>query len=313
VKLDITIAAEITAARARCRDVALLINNAGINLQAGLITAADLGAARAEIETNYLGPLAMCRAFAPVLKANGGGDEPGVKIDPGIVDEEGDVAAPGARRGNLRGAGDVELHRLDLAIEARGEIGKARGIARAGIDLGGAARGQRLDEGATDPAIGTGDQHDFPSDLHGSAPSSLGLPIGLQPVLPVEPSCIRLGQRNGGQKRPRIRVARNGEERFGGARLDRRTAPKHYNTIAQRAHDGKIVADEDEGEAEIAPQCAQQGQGLRLCRDVEAGDDLLADDTGGLDRDGAGNAGALALPAAQLMGKASAEARIEVG
>jgi NAD(P)-dependent dehydrogenase (short-subunit alcohol dehydrogenase family) len=73
VKLDITRAAEIAAARARCRDVALLINNAGINLQAGLITAADLGAARAEIETNYLGPLAMCRAFAPVLKANGGG------------------------------------------------------------------------------------------------------------------------------------------------------------------------------------------------------------------------------------------------
>jgi len=73
VKLDITSVAEIAAARAKCRDVALLINNAGINLQAGLIGAADLGAARAEIETNYLGPLAMCRAFAPVLKANGGG------------------------------------------------------------------------------------------------------------------------------------------------------------------------------------------------------------------------------------------------
>jgi NAD(P)-dependent dehydrogenase (short-subunit alcohol dehydrogenase family) len=73
VKLDITRAAEIAAARARCRDVALLISNAGINLHAGLIAAADLGAARAEIETNYLGPLAMCRAFAPVLKANGGG------------------------------------------------------------------------------------------------------------------------------------------------------------------------------------------------------------------------------------------------
>ena len=73
VKLDITCAAEIAAARARCRDVTLLINNAGINLQAGLIAAADLGPARAEIETNYLGPLAMCRAFAPVLKSNGGG------------------------------------------------------------------------------------------------------------------------------------------------------------------------------------------------------------------------------------------------
>jgi NAD(P)-dependent dehydrogenase (short-subunit alcohol dehydrogenase family)/energy-coupling factor transporter ATP-binding protein EcfA2 len=73
VKLDITSASEIAAARALCRDVALLVNNAGINLQTGLIAAADLGAARAEIETNYLGPLAMCRAFAPVLKANGGG------------------------------------------------------------------------------------------------------------------------------------------------------------------------------------------------------------------------------------------------
>ena len=106
-------------------------------------------------------------------------------------------------------------------------------------------------------------------------------------------------------------MARNGEERFGGARLDRRTAPKHYNTIAQRAHDGKIVADEDKGEAEIAPQCAQQGQDLRLGGDIEAGDDLVGDDKGGLDRDGAGDTGALPLPAAQLMGKASAEARIE--
>ncbi len=29
--------------------------------------------ARKEIETNYLGTLAMCRAFAPILKKNGGG------------------------------------------------------------------------------------------------------------------------------------------------------------------------------------------------------------------------------------------------
>jgi len=73
LKLDITNAADIAAAAERCRDVSLLVNNAGINQQAGLIRAGDLAHARAEIETNYLGPLAMCRAFAPILKANGGG------------------------------------------------------------------------------------------------------------------------------------------------------------------------------------------------------------------------------------------------
>jgi hypothetical protein len=106
-------------------------------------------------------------------------------------------------------------------------------------------------------------------------------------------------------------VARNGEERLDGARLDHCPAPQPHNTIAERAHDGKIVADEDEGEAEFAPQCAQQSQDLRLGGDVEAGDDLVGDDQGGRDRDGAGDAGALALPAAQLMGKASAEVPIE--
>jgi hypothetical protein len=56
-----------------------------------------------------------------------------------------------------------------------------RAGSREGVDLGGAARGQRLDEGVADPAIGTGDQHDFPGDLHGSAPP-LGLSTGLLDV-----------------------------------------------------------------------------------------------------------------------------------
>jgi NAD(P)-dependent dehydrogenase (short-subunit alcohol dehydrogenase family) len=71
--LDITDAAAVASAARQCRDVTLLINNAGINRASGLIAAADLAAARAEMETNYFGTLAMCRAFAPVLKANGGG------------------------------------------------------------------------------------------------------------------------------------------------------------------------------------------------------------------------------------------------
>jgi NAD(P)-dependent dehydrogenase (short-subunit alcohol dehydrogenase family) len=73
LKLDITQPADIAAAAKACGDVQLLVNNAGINRQAGLIAAGDLEAARAEMETNYFGPLSMCRAFAPILQANGGG------------------------------------------------------------------------------------------------------------------------------------------------------------------------------------------------------------------------------------------------
>src|SRR5260370_34047156 len=72
LKLDITQPGDIAAAAAACRDVKLLVNNAGINRQAGFIAASDLDAARAEMETNYFGPFCMCRAFAPILAANGG-------------------------------------------------------------------------------------------------------------------------------------------------------------------------------------------------------------------------------------------------
>ena len=37
------------------------------------LNAPSLDAARAEMETNYFGTLSMCRAFAPVLAAHGGG------------------------------------------------------------------------------------------------------------------------------------------------------------------------------------------------------------------------------------------------
>ena len=74
VALDVTDAAQVGAAAARCGDVSVLINNAGVNRNRPLIGEPEaLSNARAEIEVNYLGTLSMCRAFAPVLKANGGG------------------------------------------------------------------------------------------------------------------------------------------------------------------------------------------------------------------------------------------------
>jgi len=73
VVLDITDADQVAAAARRCADVTLLVNNAGVMALSPLIGAPTMGGARQEIETNYLGTLAMCRAFAPVLAANGGG------------------------------------------------------------------------------------------------------------------------------------------------------------------------------------------------------------------------------------------------
>lgn len=71
--LDIASEESIQAALAQCQDVTLLINNAGVGHDAGLIAAPDLSDARKEMETNYFGTLMMCRAFAPMLKQNGGG------------------------------------------------------------------------------------------------------------------------------------------------------------------------------------------------------------------------------------------------
>jgi NAD(P)-dependent dehydrogenase (short-subunit alcohol dehydrogenase family) len=73
VKLDITSAGDVAAAVARCADIDILINNAGIMRLAPVLAAPDMDSAREEMDTNYFGTLRMCRAFAPVLAANGGG------------------------------------------------------------------------------------------------------------------------------------------------------------------------------------------------------------------------------------------------
>jgi NAD(P)-dependent dehydrogenase (short-subunit alcohol dehydrogenase family) len=73
VALDVTNPESVAAAAAQCADVTLLINNAGNSLNYGFISAPNLDAARAEMEVNYFGMAAMCRAFAPILQQQGGG------------------------------------------------------------------------------------------------------------------------------------------------------------------------------------------------------------------------------------------------
>ncbi|WP_036051107.1 SDR family oxidoreductase [Bradyrhizobium sp. Tv2a-2] len=72
VKLDVTSDDDAAKAAALATDVTLLINNAGVNHNTGFMLAADVAMAREEIEINYIGPLRVTRAFAPVLIRNKG-------------------------------------------------------------------------------------------------------------------------------------------------------------------------------------------------------------------------------------------------
>ena len=70
--LDVTDPDQVAAAASVAADVTLLINNAGYAAFDGAISAPDMQDARLEMEVNYFGPLALTRAFAPVLATSGG-------------------------------------------------------------------------------------------------------------------------------------------------------------------------------------------------------------------------------------------------
>ena len=67
IPLDVTDPDQVAAAADRCGDVSILVNNAGQFTMSTLIGAGDMSGARADMEVNYFAPLAMCRAFAPIL------------------------------------------------------------------------------------------------------------------------------------------------------------------------------------------------------------------------------------------------------
>lgn len=70
--LDVTDAASIAAAVGAAPDVTVLINNAGASpATPGILSHTD-EEIRANVETNFLGPLFLARAFAPVLAAQDG-------------------------------------------------------------------------------------------------------------------------------------------------------------------------------------------------------------------------------------------------
>jgi NAD(P)-dependent dehydrogenase (short-subunit alcohol dehydrogenase family) len=67
VFLDTTQPDQVAEAAAGASDVNILVNNAGVLFYSNSLSAPNLDHARQEMEVNYFGTLAMCRAFAPNL------------------------------------------------------------------------------------------------------------------------------------------------------------------------------------------------------------------------------------------------------
>ena len=73
LRLDVTNPADVAAAAAQASDVTLVINNAGIAQTGGFLAEDSEEVTRRIFETNFFAMLRMSKAFAPILKDNGGG------------------------------------------------------------------------------------------------------------------------------------------------------------------------------------------------------------------------------------------------
>ena len=95
-------------------------------------------------------------------------------------------------------------------------------------------------------------------------------------------------------------MARVTEHRLAGPLLDDPAEVHDRHAVREVAHDGKVVGDEDDREAEAGAQVLEQAQDRRLDRDVEGRDRLVGDDDARLDRERPGDGDALALPTGEL-------------
>ena len=103
----------------------------------------------------------------------------------------------------------------------------------------------------------------------------------------------------GRQQRPRVGVAGRSEELIAAARLHDAPGIHDRDAVADVAHDGQVVGDEEVGDAEVALEVHEQVEDLALHGDVERGDRLVADDERGLQGQGARDADALQLAAGE--------------
>ncbi len=73
IEIDLHRPETITAAAGQARDVEIVVNNAGIFRDTGPLDPKAIADLQEQFEVNVYGLVRMAQAFAPVLKANGGG------------------------------------------------------------------------------------------------------------------------------------------------------------------------------------------------------------------------------------------------
>ena len=95
-------------------------------------------------------------------------------------------------------------------------------------------------------------------------------------------------------------MARVAEDRFAVALLHDPPQVHDRDAVAQVAHDGQVVRDEHDREAEAAAQVLEEPQDRGLHRDVQGGDRLVRDDHARLDRERPGDRDPLALAPGEL-------------
>jgi short-subunit dehydrogenase len=69
----VTQAADVAQAATACKDVTLVVNNAGVAWSGSVLVPEGAQAVRDHLEVNLFGILRMSQNFAPILGANGGG------------------------------------------------------------------------------------------------------------------------------------------------------------------------------------------------------------------------------------------------
>ena len=103
------------------------------------------------------------------------------------------------------------------------------------------------------------------------------------------------------QERRRVRVLRMLVDRLAVAELDDAAEVHDGDPVGDLPDHGQVVRDEDEGQVEVGLEAPQQVQDLRLDRDVERRDRLVAHDQLRLQRKGARDADSLPLAARELV------------
>jgi NAD(P)-dependent dehydrogenase (short-subunit alcohol dehydrogenase family) len=115
--LEITDPASVAAAAAQAQDVTILVNNAGVLVNANFLNS-PLDDVRREFETNFYGPLLVTRAFTPVIERNGGGHILNVASVLSWLGLAGSYSASKAALWSLTNSLRLELRPCDIAVTA---------------------------------------------------------------------------------------------------------------------------------------------------------------------------------------------------